>query len=1173
MTKSILLLGLLSSWGAYSAQAQCPAPTVSSFGAASVCNGQVSLITSLGANPVRYASSVLRFSTEYSSSWAASMATGTPNVYPQHGDISGSWASSAADGTREYLVLRFPNPAPAKRILIWETYNPGAIDTVFVRNPNTNAWVPVYTATAASAGSNSRILNINFPQTSFAVQDVRLAINSAAVPGWNEIDAVALSDESASYQWARNGVDLPASTTGANGPGLSNITTTGAYSVRLTDNASCTATSAPFNVMADTAPSVTISPAGSTTICQGGSVTLTATGTNSTASVAGRGLRFDGADDMATIPASSSLNLTSALTVEAWINPVGTGNSVQNVVSKSSNTQNTGYIFPRSNDNFNTLVLYLHISGSWRTFTVPYAGLRNAWHHTAATYDGSRVKIFIDGAKVLDEPQTGTVTINTNPLTLGQQPGFTEYYNGQADEIRLWNVARTEAQIQADYNKTVLGTQPGLVAYYRLDEGSGTAFVDQTANGNNGTLAAASATPAWINNPASIRQGIAYTWTPTTNIISSTDNSILVNPPSTQQYRVRATNVNSGCYDEAVVTVNVGGQFSWSGSVSNDWNNTANWACGVVPTFGDNITIPAGMPRYPVISAPAAVRNITIESGGQLTLSGGTFSVHGQFLNSGSFNQTGGTIAMLGATLDDIGGNANTEFGNLTIGTSGARLLAPVQVRGLLTLAGNLNTNNQMLTLVSNSSGTASVYNNPGVVQGPVTVQRWISPALNPGTGYRHLTAPVSGSTVADLAASNFTPVVNPAYNATANPGSVVPFPTVFAYNELRLQPGLSNTFDTGWESPAALTDALTPGRGYTVNLTPQTVDFVGTLTNGAVNIALSRGAAAPGWNLIGNPFPSPLDWDLVSIPSGMNGAAYVYRSTGPYAGGYVSYVNGVGGSHLIPMGQAFFVRAASGTPTLALNNTHRVTTLENPALNRTQETRPLLALSLRAAGSVTEDVLYVYQQAGATAGFDGQFDALKVQLNGGLQPSLYQQAGPDALSIQGLPTGPQPVALPLTVHAPQAGSFTFEPQQLVNFAATAGLYLEDRLTGTWHDLRLGSYTAQLSQGSTAARFVLHLNAARVTAAQSARLTGTELTVYPNPAQGRTVTVAAAGLTAGQAELHLLNNLGQLVRREALSLNGRLLEQPLSVAGLPAGVYTMQLRTAAGTLTRKLVLN
>ncbi|WP_400191401.1 LamG-like jellyroll fold domain-containing protein [Hymenobacter sp. B81] len=1172
MIKPLLLLAALSSWAGTALAQSCPAPAVAADGPTTFCDDAVSLRTSPG--PVRYAQSVLRFSTEYNSSWAAATTLGAPTVYPRYGDISGAWASSDPDDQREYLVLRFANPAPAKRILIWETYNPGAIDTVWVRNPNTNAWVSVYTATAAPAGGNSRILNINFPETAFNVQDVRLAINSPAVTGWNEIDAVALSGESAEYRWLRNGTLLPTTVAGTDGPGLSNIETSGAYSVRLTNNDACTNTSTPVNVLADTPPTVTVAPS-TTTICSGGSVTLTSTVTNSGAVVDSRSLRFDGSNDMASAPHSASLNLTSALTLEAWINATGTGVAVQDVVNKSSNSQNTGYIFPRSDNNFNNLVLYLHINGSWRTFQVPYAALRGSWHHTAATYDGARVKIFIDGAKVLDVAQTGPVTTNTNALTLGIQPGFSEYYNGEADEIRVWNVARTEAQIAADYNKTIQAPQAGLVAYYRLDEGSGSTAADLSGNGNTMTLAANAAAPSWTTTNTGLSQGLTYQWSPATGLNSTTSPTVTANPTVSTTYTLRVTNVNSGCFDETTVRVNVGGPFTWSGAVSTNWFDAANWACGSVPNFGDDITIPASMPRYPVISSgSASVRNLTIQ-GGTLTMTDGTLSVMGTFTNNGTLDQTGGTIALMGGTLDDVGGTGQLQFRNLLVGVSGARMTSPVQITGLLSLAGNLNTNGRILTLVSNSAGTAMVYNNPGVVVGPVTVQRWINPSINPGRGYRHLSSPVQSSSIADLTAPGFAPVLNPAYNSAAEPTLVTPFPNIFTYNEMRLQPGSGNTFDTGWESPLSTSETLVPGRGYTVNLAPTTLDFVGTLTNGDVAVPLMRGAAAPGWNLVGNPYPSPLSWDAMQLPAGVDAAAYVYRSNGPYSGGYVAYVNGQGapGTQLIPMGQAFFVRASSGSPTLTFRNPARVTTYQNPALNRGSDTRPQLQLALRRSGTPAEDVLYVYQEAGATEGFDSQFDALKIQLNGGQQPTLYQTSGTHSLAIQGLPTGQQPLRLPLGVHAPQAGAYSFAADQLLHFPATAQLWLEDRQSGTWHDLRQGAYAVQLSQGLHPTRFVLHLYAQRPLATATARLTNADLQVYPNPAHGQPVTVSAAGLSGSRAELHLLNSLGQVVRKETVALNGRLLEHQVEVAGLPAGVYTLQLRTPAGTLARKLVVN
>nr|GFD13968.1 hypothetical protein [Tanacetum cinerariifolium] len=165
---------------------------------------------------------------------------------------------------------------------------------------------------------------------------------------------------------------------------------------------------------------------------------------------------------------------------------------------------------------------------------------------------------------------------------------------------------------------------------------------------------------------------------------------------------------------------------------------------------------------------------------------------------------------------------------NLTItNASGVTLSVPTAVAQLLTLAnGNLTLADQSLTLLSDATGTAMVVNTNGVVNGTATVQRYIDPATNGGAGYRHYSSPVQNATVADLATSGFTPVVNPAYNTQGN--SVTPFPTVFGYDANRLTASGAN-FDQGWYSPAAMSEVLTPGLGYTVNIpASQTVDFVG---------------------------------------------------------------------------------------------------------------------------------------------------------------------------------------------------------------------------------------------------------------------------------------------------------------------------------------------------------
>jgi hypothetical protein len=152
-----------------------------------------SVITTVSLAQRRFAARVLSFSSEYSpSAWSASKTLGAPTI-SNCGDNSEAWASSSSDARREFLVLEYDDPAPVNRIFIYETLSPGAVDTVYVLNPHTNAYEKVYEATAAASASCPRQLTISFPVTSFPVSRIRIAINSPAVGGFNEIDAVGIA--------------------------------------------------------------------------------------------------------------------------------------------------------------------------------------------------------------------------------------------------------------------------------------------------------------------------------------------------------------------------------------------------------------------------------------------------------------------------------------------------------------------------------------------------------------------------------------------------------------------------------------------------------------------------------------------------------------------------------------------------------------------------------------------------------------------------------------------------------------------------------------------------------------------------------------------------------------------------------------------------------------------
>ena len=542
-----------------------------------------------------------------------------------------------------------------------------------------------------------------------------------------------------------------------------------------------------------------------------------------------------------------------------------------------------------------------------------------------------------------------------------------------------------------------------------------------------------------------------------------------------------------------------------------------------------------------------------------------------------------------GTAAQATGGGLPAQVRNLsTTNANALTLTAPTSVARVLTVAsaGNLVLNGQPLTLLSSASGTALVVNSgTGVVTGTATVQRYIDPSLNPGLGYRHYAAPVSNTTVADLATAGFSPEISQAagYNASATPGRTAPFPTVFGYDQSRVT--LANTyapFDRGYVVPAAPGTALAVGRGYAVNL-PGTalVDFVGSLTTGNQPLALSRvaGNAEAGWQLLGNPYPAPLDYSQVADGvdrTNLDAAIYVYSSTGQYAGQYRAYANGVGGNPVLPTAQGFFARVSAGqtTGSITFRNSQRLTAPEPTAFQRpTTDPRPLVQLDLRGATGPA-DVLYAYAQAGATPAFDSQFDAEKLPNPTGLNLSSPATSG-ERLAIDGRPAFNAATVLPLAVGVPAAGAYTLTAATLSNLPAGLDAYLSDAQTGQTVNLRTQpAYTFTVTSAQATAlltgRFVLRFAAAALAAAPA--LTAAQVTLYPNPAHDAFVVSLPAVSGATQVQAELLNALGQVLRHQTAALSAAGATLRFETTGLAEGVYLLRLSAGDARLTKRVVV-
>ena len=515
-----------------------------------------------------------------------------------------------------------------------------------------------------------------------------------------------------------------------------------------------------------------------------------------------------------------------------------------------------------------------------------------------------------------------------------------------------------------------------------------------------------------------------------------------------------------------------------------------------------------------------------------------------------------------------------------------------VAIRQLLDLQGdgNLQLNGQALTLRSDATGTALVANNGmGKVLGPTaTVQRYLDPSLNPGLGYRHYSAPVSGSTVADLATAGFTPEVSQAsaYNGSATPGTIPLFPTVFGYDQSRVTMTSTFTpFDRGFVVPAGLTAPLTPGRGYAVQIAgTEKVDFTGTLNSGDIDVSLSRISdnAEAGWALVGNPYPSPIDGNVLfdtdnKNAPGLDQSFYVVESTGPYAGMYRSYVAGFG-NPFIAAGQGFFVRVSnSGTSgQLQFRNGQRVDNFDTQvSMHRGGAgTQPTVALTLRGATGPV-DKLFVYADAQATPGFDGRYDAWKLSNSTGLNLSSRTPADQD-LSIDGRPVFTAATRIALTVGVPTAGTYTISAASLTNLPAGLDAYLSDAATG--QTLKLASSTsyrfsvsATQSLALLTGRFMLSFSSSTALASASGVDAG-QVSVYPNPASGRFTVHLPAIAGARTVEATLLNSLGQVVRRQSVSASADGTHFDVVADGLSAGVYALRLTAGAVSLTKRVVL-
>jgi hypothetical protein len=193
-----------------------------------------------------------------------------------------------------------------------------------------------------------------------------------------------------------------------------------------------------------------------------GSTTADASGNSNAGSISGaswttsgrygNALTFNGSSNLVNVNDASSLDLTTGMTVEAWVYPT-TLSGWRTVVLKEMSGGLSYALY--AYDDAPPPAAYIN-TGSSDLSAVGTAGIAlNTWTHLAETYDGTTLRLFVNGTQVGSRAVSGSIRVSTNPLRIGGNTIWGEYFSGRIDEVRVYNRALSQAEIQTDMNTAI----------------------------------------------------------------------------------------------------------------------------------------------------------------------------------------------------------------------------------------------------------------------------------------------------------------------------------------------------------------------------------------------------------------------------------------------------------------------------------------------------------------------------------------------------------------------------------------------------------------------------------------------------------------------------------------------------------------------------------------------
>jgi hypothetical protein len=586
-------------------------------------------------------------------------------------------------------------------------------------------------------------------------------------------------------------------------------------------------------------------------------------------------------------------------------------------------------------------------------------------------------------------------------------------------------------------------------------------------------------------------------------------------------------------------------------SISNlEINSAGTITTTATPTITGTLSLTAGILNK-------STNGLTLSDGATIALTNGTllaaptFGTTVNLIYNGSSikgNEFPATDIINTLTANNTAGITLADNRNIPNVTIGSGSFLTINAGKQLTVSTTM-TNDGTLNLLSTSNGTATILT-PEAIDGSGTTN--VQQRLTIATGGRNwfISSPVTAATSA---------VVKDKVSSK-----------LWKYTE-------ANTGTILWDEITVSNQNLEVGRGYVAKLaSDDVITFNGTLNNGDITspTLTSSGTVSKGFNLVGNPYPSYVNWTS-AIKNNVNTSIwYRSKSTGSYLFQTFNVegdgVGANGGTDIIPPMQSFWVKVPSGTGTVGFTNLMRSHQDQSDPTNRLKapavSTQKLLRLQV--SNAVNADEAVVYFNANAQDGYDA-YDSPKMSNANIAIPEIYTTVGGEQLVINGMNSIAANKEIPLGFNTGAANTFTIKATEVRNFDADTKVILKDNVLNTESDITDGTaYTFSSDVTNTSSRFTVVFRSPSLTTdgLENNPIDKLGLNIFRNA--NNQITINRNGSIGNEGMVTVCNAIGQKLMSTPTTGTSTVISKPFS-----SGVYFVTVNMAGNKTTKKVIIN